>query len=166
MQVHEVEIQHNHGWPTTITCQRVVEKQMNGQRPVQKNWAKQPQAGQCKTRRHAKLTTSSEHLLTGAAVLGRIAVRHRHRTPVSADKGGLQTRKLALGQLVPRTNRMAKPRRSERVHKHKLGMGRDRTTRANTPPQGGHGLGVCTYPGSNGRTHGAARAHIRAQVDI
>ena len=61
---------------------------------------------------------------------------------------------------------MAKPGSGKRIHKHQLGLGRDRTPRADTPPQGKHGLGVGTDPGSDRRAHGATRANIRAQVDV
>ena len=85
------------GQPQLRARRYVVEEHKNGLRPVQKDRAKQPQAGQGKTRGQAKLTAGSENLITGTAVLGRVTMRHRHRTPVPADKGGLQTRKLFLG---------------------------------------------------------------------
>ena len=62
--------------------------------------------------------------------------------------------------------RVAKSRSGKRVHKRKLSHGGHRPARANTPPQRGHGLGVRTDPGSNGRAHGATSAHIGAQVDV
>ena len=93
---------------------------MNGLRPVQGNWAKEPQAGKRQARDHAELTTSSQHLSTSAAVPGGVPVRHGHRTSVATDKCSLHARKLALSELVPRTDRMAKPRSGERIHERKL----------------------------------------------
>ena len=77
---------------------------------------------------------------------------------VASNKGSLEAGCLARGEPVPGPHGMAKLGCDERIHKGGLSRRGNGRARANAPPQGGHGLGMRTDFGRNGRAHKATCA--------